>query len=352
MKITTLWTSPFKKDQYFTSEDAALAAFVGSTLVQLTGYPAVELPDGTFRLIDSDTIVAADREVKPVTLYEAVYAAAVFDDDYHTGAFFLDQQSALRKAQQAAKCAGHLWISARENEAIPLPDGTYRRVREGDVVRLWEPEPQLGRSRDWLEQAKAKLLAQCGADPLRNPYQENLDRAVANAKMSAEATQAAPESVEKPVGIFFYGEEVGSKLWVRKVFGRYERHAEITTETLSFSTYAEALECLRKTLYSAHGAQCGWLPEQKTVVTATSESQAGAEQDAFFHDSIHPNLHQFAAVCGIAEELQQIMDLREKKARQKQVSAIAVAAKSVLSLPAGAARAEAKLKLIGEISKL
>ena len=91
MKITTLWTSPFKKGQYFTSEDAALAAFVGSTLVQLTGYPAVELDNGTFRLIDSDTIVAADREV---TLYQVRCALGRRPDR----AYFLTEKEAMTAA--------------------------------------------------------------------------------------------------------------------------------------------------------------------------------------------------------------------------------------------------------------
>lgn len=335
MKITTLYKSK-PGARFFTSQKAAIANY--NTAV--APYPAVELPDGSFRLIDSDAIVAADREVKPVTLYEAVYAAAVFDDDYHTGAFFLDQQSALRKAQQAAKCAGHLWISARENEAIPLPDGTYRRVREGDVVRLWEPEKP-------VDPAFERFKKQCGpGKTCQVPTDAELDeqlKAVVLAVASFGATQAAPESVEKPVGIFFYGEEVGSKLWVRKVFGRYERHAEITTDTLRFSTYAEALECLRKTLYSAHGAQCGWLPEQKSAVTATPESQAGAEQDAFMArvKEVAPKLHSELGA----------MQLKGQLIRNR-VDRAAKHVKSILSLPAGPARAEAKLKLIGEISKL
>lgn len=321
MKITTLHRAPSGK--FFTSLQAGREA---CGLVNLYPYPAVELDNGTFRLIDSDAIVAADREV-------IIFSCP----KQFPGLFFASVQdiASLVFANSPEGVACH-W-TWQDHKAIPLPDGTYRRVREGDVVRLWEPP----------------TVAKADASPRAVPFDE-LDeplKAAVMAVASFGATQAAPESVEKPkpIGLYTWGGKLGNALWVRKIGHRYERHEEVTSDTIHFSTFAEARQFLRGTLFDPAGMHAGLLPEQKTVVTATPESQAGAEQDAVspeILERIRRNDERIKA-CGEAAK-----DSRISRELWQRVTELSFQMKSILSLPAGPARAEAKLKLIGEISKL
>lgn len=444
MKITTLWTSPFKKDQYFTSDDAALATTPHVRITALTGYPAVELDNGTFRLIDSDTIVAADREV------------TIFSCSAHLpGMFFHTVEDAYLRFRQIGGSHDGSPFRWGFHKAIPLPDGSYRRVREGDVVRLWEPEKKTTTVYEAFHSANARSgtvrtgafflshadalswarrKARCAdhhhhgaipfeavptacpgeyrlscsgrvVDPRRDAKEliaeEEALIAATAAAASFGATQAAPESVEKPFegtkcpGLF---DEMRKQIENRMkdplstaqiVWG----HGGLTAfdpATNSLFTWGAGggldpltagsgvvqgfggktaavptanTEKLWQETQAAGGVEA-WMnaktAQARTPVTATPESQANAEQDAFFSKLITGMTEEEARsskevmehIRKRDERIKACVELGRQRNLRQHATALCFELKSILSLPAGPARAEAKLKLIGEISKL
>lgn len=345
MKITTLYKAK-SAPQFFTTQHAAIMNSSSAVLP----YPAVELDNGTFRLIDSDAIVAADREV------------TLFEPSVSRGQFFLSLSAGAAELLRR----GIIMSTWTHHQAIPLPDGTYRRVREGDVVRLWEPE----KPAEPVTIYEAIHSLSFGTDTVHTgcfflSYDDARCWARRKCKCAGHAVFGTSPSQAIPIGatgqyqLIHSGREVTVRRSAKELIAEDEAAIAAVAAVASFGATQAAPESVECDLHKKNAAEFFGIPYEdvtpeqkafakrsifpgmygkagtgKTAVTATPESQAGAEQETI------PNLW--------GPWLDKMMEDLDKK----KVSAIAVAAKTILSLPAGPARAEAKLKLIGEISKL
>jgi len=393
MKITTLYAHAFHPAKFFTTQETARE---GNVYAFVTGYPAVELDNGTFRLIDSDAIVAADREV---TLFESTHGTGIGAFGGHpwigTGRFFLSLEEARAdaKATRGKHIFHHVWVST----AIPQPDGSYLRVKEGDIVRLWEPPAapvpcasaqalwglytfeKSAPYRSWLRKlgpdGEVRHGIRLTADTIR--FSKGTEAVQLRNRVPAlhgftvaeipenpipeGATQATPESVEKPTMA-----DVIEGVHKAKM----SAYAALSKVVKQRREIAKAIEQGFVSMYGPAG--CG-----KTLVSsvpAVPESEVSGAQDDFFAGlkGVELKLKLTEDTTGqafvdkiletdhdrrVREHLAKwdaFQKQRETKARliESRIARCGQQVKSILSLPAGPERAEAKLKLISEISKL